>query len=224
MNLLTNPEARQLLARRLGSVRLAADPQATDQITGSCACSSPLALCIIAARAELRPDLSLASLAADLAAQPGLDAFADPADPAADLRAVFSWSYRHLDSAAARTFRLAALHPAPDLDPYTIAILSGATPEQAARPLEALARASLIQATGQDRYTMNALVRSYAREQAVHHGEAESRAILTAPFERYRRTTADAVDSLITDETSRCLRVPHPMTSPDNSDTHQARV
>lgn len=166
VNALTSAEAGQLLARRLGSVRLAADRQATDQIIGSCA-GLPLALCIVAARAELRPDLPLARIATDLAEQRSLDAFTDMADPAADIRAAFTWSYRQLDDAAARTFRLAGLHPGTDLEPCSVAALTGVTPELAGRTLDALARASLIQAAGQERYSMNSLVRAYAREQAV---------------------------------------------------------
>jgi transcriptional regulator with XRE-family HTH domain len=166
VNALTREQSRQLLVRRLGSVRLAADPQATDQIIGSCA-GLPLALCIVAARAELRPDLPLARIAADLARQPSLDAFTDLADPAADIRAVFSWSYRQLDGDAARTFRLAGLHPGTDLEPYTVAALTGATLELAGRTLDVLARASMIQVAGQERYSMNSLLRAYAREQAA---------------------------------------------------------
>jgi hypothetical protein len=179
VNALPDPEARQLLARRLGSGCLTADHQATDQIIGSCA-GLPLALGIVAARAELRPDLPLACIAADLAGRPGLDAFTDPADPAADIRTVFSWSYHHLDRDAARTFRLAGLHPGTDLYPCTVAAVAGTTPEQAARTLEALARASLIQAAGPERYTMNTLLQAYAREQATQHGEKESRIALIA--------------------------------------------
>jgi transcriptional regulator with XRE-family HTH domain len=167
---LTSTQARELLATRLGTLRLAADQRATGQIIGSCA-GLPLALCIIAARAELRPDLPLACIAEDLISQPGLDAFTGMADPAADLRAAFSWSYRQLDSDAARTFRLAGLHPGTELEPHATAALIGATPEFAGRILDALARASLITPVGQDRYTMNALLRAYAREQAVQYGE-----------------------------------------------------
>ena len=36
-------------------------------------------------------------------------------DPATDLRAVFSWSYRTLTADAARLFRLLGLHPGPDI-------------------------------------------------------------------------------------------------------------
>jgi transcriptional regulator with XRE-family HTH domain len=175
VNALTSAEAQQLLAGRLGPARLAADRHATDQIISSCA-GLPLALCIVAARAELRPDLPLARIATDLAARPSLAAFTDMGDPAADVRTAFSWSYRQLDSDAARTFRLAGLHPGLDLEPHAIAALTGTTPELAGRALDALARGSLIQAGRQERYTMNHLVRAYAAEQAAQHEEEGSSA------------------------------------------------
>jgi transcriptional regulator with XRE-family HTH domain len=178
VNALTSAESRQLLARRLGPARLAADQHAADQIIASCA-GLPLALCIVATRAELRPDLPLARIATDLAGQASLDAFTDMADPAADIRAALSWSYRQLDSHAARAFRLAGLHPCLDLEPQAIAALAGTTPELAGRALSALARGSLIQAAGQERYTMNHLLRAYAREQAAQHGEEKCRAAAT---------------------------------------------
>ena len=149
LNTLASTEARQFLVERMGSARLAADIRATDQIISSCA-GLPLALGIIAARAGLRPDLPLARIAADLARQPSLDAFTDMADPAADIRAAFSWSYRQLDDAAARTFRLAGPHPCTDLEPPAIAALTRTTPELARRALDTLARASMIQVTAHE--------------------------------------------------------------------------
>src|SRR5262249_5523655 len=65
LDLLTEDEARELLARRLGSDRLAAEPQAVEQIVGCCA-RLPLALTIAAARAE-QSGFKLATLAAELA-------------------------------------------------------------------------------------------------------------------------------------------------------------
>lgn len=176
---LTDAEARQLLVGRLGTARLAADRLATDRIVTSCA-GLPLALCIVATRAELRPDLPLARIAADLAAAPSLDAFTDLSDPAADLRAAFSWSYRQLDGDAALAFRLAGLHPDLGLEPDTIAALIGTTPELAGRALDALARASLIHTAGQEHYTMNRLLRTYAGEQAARHADARPRTAMTA--------------------------------------------
>jgi transcriptional regulator with XRE-family HTH domain len=176
---LTDAEARQLLATRLGPAAIAAHPAAAGQLISSCA-GLPLALCIVAARAELRPDLSLERLAADLASQPVLDTFTGMADPAADIRASFSWSYQQLDDLAARTFRLAGLHSGASIEPTAIAALARVTPALARRALETLARASLIQTLGHELYSMNSLLRAYAREQAIRHQEQANRAALPA--------------------------------------------
>ena len=126
LDVLTDREASQLLEQRLGADRLAAHPGAAARIIASCA-RLPLALSIIAARAAMRPDLSLREIAAELAASPDLDAFRDDSDPAADVRAAFSWSYRQFDAEAARAFRLAGLHPGPDLERYAVAALAAST-------------------------------------------------------------------------------------------------
>jgi hypothetical protein len=171
---LTDAEARQLLGSRLGPAAIEAHPAATAQLISACA-GLPLALCIIAARAELRPDLSLARLAAELAKPPVLDAFTGMADPAADVRASFSWSYQQLDELAARAFRVAGLRADASIEPGAIAALARVTPAQARRVLESLAHASLIQARGHDLYSMNALLRAYAVEQAERHREEADR-------------------------------------------------
>jgi hypothetical protein len=53
-----------------------------------------------------------------------------------EVRAVFSWSYRHLDAAAARAFRLAGSHPGPDFDAYAVAALTGTSLDDAHRALD----------------------------------------------------------------------------------------
>ena len=162
---LSDSEARDLLVRRLGAGRVATGPGAAARIIAACA-HLPLALCVIAARAAMRPELSLADVAADLAARPGLEAFTDADDPAADIRAVFSWSYQQLDADTARFFRLAGLHPGPDFDCHAAAALADAAPDQARQCLETLARAHMIMPLRLDRYQMHDLLRSYARELA----------------------------------------------------------
>ena len=83
--------------------------------------------------AAARPP-SLAELVAELAdQQQRLDLLDAGGDPRTAVRAVFSWSYRHLDADAARAFRLLGLHPGPDLDRYAAAALAGTTAE-AGRP------------------------------------------------------------------------------------------
>ena len=83
--------------------------------------------------AAARPAVPLAGLAERLADQQRrLDLLDAGGDPRTAVRAVFSWSYRHLDADAARAFRLLGLHPGADFEPYAAAALTGTT--RARRP------------------------------------------------------------------------------------------
>ena len=76
--------------------------------------------------AAARPAVRWPDLVGELADQQRrLDLLDAGGDPRTAVRAVFSWSYRHLDADAARAFRLAGLHPGPDLEPYAAAALTG---------------------------------------------------------------------------------------------------
>jgi tetratricopeptide (TPR) repeat protein/DNA-binding XRE family transcriptional regulator len=216
LDVLTEAEARELLRERLGESRLAAEPSAAARIIRSCA-RLPLALCVIAARAAMRPDFPLAGLATDLAASPGLDAFAVGGDPGADVRAAFSWSCRQLDSGQARVFRLAGLHPGPDFDRYAMAALAGATADQVGRILELLTQACLIRHTESARYGMHDLLRGYARELAgAREGEQEQRAALTRLFDYYLHAAVTATDTVFPAERYRRppLLTPPPAAAP----------
>lgn len=195
LDVLSDAEARSLLGHRLGAARVAAEPAAVTRLLRAGACL-PLALCIIAARAATRPDLTLAEVAADLDAHPGLDAFADDSDPAADVRAAFSWSYRQLPDGAARAFRLAALHPGADFDRHAVAALTGTPPGQAGPLLDALARGGMLQSAGPARYRMHDLLRGYGYElTAGPGGQDERRAALTGLFDYYLHTAVIAVSA-----------------------------
>ena len=173
-------EGAVALLRMLIGPRADAEPDAAAELADQC-CRLPLALRVAAELAASRPAASLAGLTRELAdLRTRLDLLGAGEDPRTQVRAVFSWSCRHLDADTARAFRLAGLHPGADLEPRAVAALTGMTAELAARALDALARANLIQAVGQDRYTMNSLLRAYALEQAVWHDEHENRAALTA--------------------------------------------
>lgn len=208
LDVLSSTEARQLLRHRLGAERLATEPDAAEQIIRSCA-HLPLALCVIAARVAMRPDLSLGRVATDLVARPNLDAFSDGGDPAADVRITFSWSYRQLDADAARIFRLASLHPGHDIERYSVAALAGTTTDQAARMLDVLALACMIQPVGRGRYGLHDLLRCYARELANHQdSEQERRTALTDLFDFYLYTAAAAMDAAFPAERHRRPRIP----------------
>ncbi|MEU3143581.1 BTAD domain-containing putative transcriptional regulator [Streptomyces sp. NPDC006999] len=98
---MTSAEAHDLLARRLGTDRLAAEPEAADEIIARCG-RLPLALAIVAAHACAHPAFPLSAIADEVSDSHGsLDAFAGGDDITTDVRAVFSWSYKALSVPAA---------------------------------------------------------------------------------------------------------------------------
>jgi DNA-binding SARP family transcriptional activator/Tfp pilus assembly protein PilF len=202
LDLLTPAEARDLLARRLGGHRVAAEPGAVDSIVASCA-RLPLALAIVGARAVTRPDLSLGALAGELRdalshtrrAPRGLDAFA-VGDAATDIRAVLSWSYAALGDPAARLFALLGIHPGPDIAPPAAASLCGLPVAQVHPLLAELARAHLVAEHVPGRYAFHDLLRAYAAELARGIAQAELRAARRRMLDHYLHT-AYAADRLL---------------------------
>jgi DNA-binding SARP family transcriptional activator len=196
LGLLTTAEARELLARRLGPDRIAAEPAATDDILDRCA-RLPLALAIAAARAAVRPRLPLAALAAELAEARGrLDAL-NAHDPAADVRAVFSWSYQALTPPAARLFRLLGLHPGADTSAAAAASLAG-RPVAETRPLLAeLTAVSLLAEHAPGRYTFHDLLRAYATELTQGTDPIDERAAAIGRLLDHYVHTAQAAERLL---------------------------
>ncbi|TQJ46561.1 AfsR/SARP family transcriptional regulator [Streptomyces sp. SLBN-115] len=165
LDVLSLSEARALLARRLGAARVAAEPEAVDAIIALCA-RLPLALAVTAARAALRSAFSLTVLADELRDHAGgLTAFGN-GDAAADVRAVFSWSYHALTPDAARLFRLLALHPGPDAALPAAAGLAGLSLPHTRQLFSELAQAHLVTETAPGRYASHDLLRAYATELA----------------------------------------------------------
>ncbi|MGI5240972.1 BTAD domain-containing putative transcriptional regulator [Dactylosporangium sp. CA-139066] len=178
LDLLSAGEARDLLARRLGAERVAAEPGAADEIIARCA-RLPLALAIAAAHAAIRPGAPLSTQAAQLRDAAGGLAALDGGDPATDVRTVFSWSYRALDDAAARLFRLLGLHPGPDFTAPGAASLAGLPLPRARALLATLVEANLLTEHAPGRFGFHDLLRRYAAERAqATDAEPERRAAL----------------------------------------------
>ncbi|MGH3932139.1 MAG: ATP-binding protein, partial [Pseudonocardiaceae bacterium] len=143
LDVLTHQEARALLTHHLGPDRVSAEPQVITDLIDRCA-RLPLALAIMAARAATHPGFALRVLAKELADEhTRLDAL-DTGDPTTSVRGVFSWSYQHLSTPAARMFRLLGLHPGPDITLPAATQLADLPPHQARDALGELARAHLL--------------------------------------------------------------------------------
>jgi DNA-binding SARP family transcriptional activator/Tfp pilus assembly protein PilF len=212
LDLLPLPEAVALMGELIGE-RARAAPGAAAALAGHC-CRLPLALRVAAELAAARPDVPLTDLVAELAGQQGrLDLLDAAGDPRTAVRAVFSWSCRHLDADAARAFRFLGLHPGPDFDPYATAALTDGPIDQARQALAELARAHLIESAPPDRYRMHDLLRAYASELAGEHDSDEGRhAALTRLFDHYLGTAATAMDAIWPGERHRRPRIPAPTT------------
>jgi DNA-binding SARP family transcriptional activator/Flp pilus assembly protein TadD len=185
------------LLRALIGARVDAEPEAAATLAGYCG-RLPLALRVAAELAAASAGVSLAAVTSELAdEQDRLDLLDATGDRMSAVRAVFSWSVRHLDDETARAFWLLGLHPGADFDVYAVAALADTTLGQARWLLDRLARASLIQPAGTGRYGMHDLLRAYAADQAADTGTEEDRAsALTRLFDHYLATAVAAARTL----------------------------
>ena len=223
LDLLTVPDAYDLLTRRLGAGRVAAERQAAGEIIASCA-RLPLALTIAAARAAARPRFPLAAIAAELRRSAALlDPF-DGGELVANVRAVFACSYRALSGDAARLFRMLGLHPGPDVSPGAAASMAGIPAGRARTLLAELARAHLLTEHSPGRYACHDLLRAYAAEQA-HADEDDDarREALHRMLDHYLHT-AETAASRLNPARDRVATMPprHGVTCDDVADYQQA--
>jgi tetratricopeptide (TPR) repeat protein len=193
LDVLDAADAYELLARRLGRVRLAAEPAACAELVALCG-RLPLALAITAARAAARPGFPLAVLAAELRDEAGrLDAL-DTGEPASSVRQVFSWSFRQLSDPAATMFRLLGVHPGPDISAPAAASLAGVSPAAARHALTELTDAHLLASPGSGRYALHDLLRAYAAELAhATSDEKQQHAAIHRALDHYLHTAHHAV-------------------------------
>jgi DNA-binding SARP family transcriptional activator/Tfp pilus assembly protein PilF len=167
LDVLGPAECRELLARRIGAERIAAEQAAVTELTELCA-RLPLAVAIAAARAAMHPQLPLAVMVTQLRDAAGrLDALSAGAGAgASSVRAVFSWSYQQLGASAARMFRLLSVHPGPDVTAAAAASLAGISPDRARQVLGQLTDVNLLAEQAAGRFACHDLLRIYAAERA----------------------------------------------------------
>ncbi|WP_446039086.1 AfsR/SARP family transcriptional regulator [Streptomyces sp. SID1121] len=191
LGLLDPDDARESFTRRIGPARSEAEPQAVDEITELCS-RLPLAIAVVAARAQAHPHFPLAAIAAELQSTRGsLDAFTS--DDSTDVRTAFSWSYHQLTAPARRMLRMLSLAHAPDISTAAVASLT-ATPLRPARALTIeLSRAQMISEPHPGRFTLHDLLRAYALELSEDEDSgAECAAALGRLFDHYRHSAYSA--------------------------------
>ncbi len=190
---LDEDEARELLVRKLGTARVAEEPEAASQILRRCG-GMALAVAIVAARVTAQPGKRLSALAAELH-ENRLDAL-DTGDLSASLRAVFSGSYRSLDDRCASAFRLLGLLPDSETTKAAAIALFGES-----RPLRALCAANLLEETSSGRFRVHDLVKLFAVELVHEIDDPATRlAAKTRLFDHYLCWGSAAMDLFSPDE------------------------
>lgn len=189
LDVLSPPEARDLLVRHIGAARADREPDAVRALAERSA-GLPLAISVLGARATVRPDLPLGELARELDPTP-LDVF-EAGEITASVRAVFASSYRSLPDGAARAFRLLSAGTS-EIGVAAAAALLGLPAPVARAELTELCQANLLHEQAADRFRMHDLVRLYAEERARHDEPAGSVAsAVRRMVDFYLHTTAAA--------------------------------
>jgi tetratricopeptide (TPR) repeat protein/transcriptional regulator with XRE-family HTH domain len=174
LEMLSEPEAVALLERILGRVRVAAEPEATAELARLCG-YLPLALRIAAANLTTQVHHSVASRVAELRQGDRLAGLEVDGDLRGAVAVAFDHSYQRLAPEARRAFRLLGLAPGPDLEVAAAAALAATTPERAARVLDRLAAAHLLEARGAGRFAFHDLLGLYARRRAAREDAGAER-------------------------------------------------
>ncbi|MFI7677380.1 BTAD domain-containing putative transcriptional regulator [Actinophytocola sp. NPDC049390] len=191
------PADAVVLLRELLGTRAEVEPSAVEALVERCA-RLPLALRISAELVRARPAHAIGDLVRDLAeAQDALDLLDAAGDPYTAVRAVFSWSYRHLEPAVARVFRLLGSHPGHELDVHALAAMAGAGLRDTRRALGVLVRAHLVDESVDGRYQSHDLLRAYAAELGEATDAAADRAAATDRLFAYYLATASAAMDVI---------------------------
>ena len=180
---------QQLQVNRPGDTRIRDAPEDAATIAELCGCL-PLALTIVAALLAENPARTPHGLATDLTDTSSRLEELTYADKG--VRAAFDLSYRRLDPAHARLFRLLPVNPGPDISTEAATALTDQPTSQTRRGLQALARAHLIDhGTTENRWRLHDLIRLYATTHPDDRAPA-----LTRLLNHYRATTEAATQHL----------------------------
>ncbi|MFI7005856.1 BTAD domain-containing putative transcriptional regulator [Streptomyces sp. NPDC050145] len=192
-----------LLAAATGAAdRLAAEPEAAARLTELCA-GLPLALRVVAARVNARPEWPLSGLAEELADEQRRLALLDVDDTG--VAAALRLTLRALPEDARLLFHRLGVLPGPDLDRYAAAALTDRSPQEAATALDRLAGAHLLTEPTPGRYLMHDLVRLYARGLARADDTEATDEALVRLLDHYVRTALHAAAVTEPDDRPCCV-------------------
>ena len=173
LGVLDERSAAEILARRVGAGRVAAEPEAAHQVVLQCG-GLPLALCVVAARVAARPRQRLAVTAQALDRDGGRLA-ALWADGESTVQSALDASLRSLAADSARLYGLLGLLEFTDFTVEDAAAVGDLGWDEADALLDTLAEVSLVEDLGSGRFRFHDLVRLHARERARAEADEQGR-------------------------------------------------
>jgi tetratricopeptide (TPR) repeat protein len=208
LDVLSPPEAHDLLARAVGAARLTSEPEAAADLARLCG-YLPLALRIIAARLADQPHRTLGVHVQELASADRMAFLRIDDDARSSVRGAFDLSYRALPAAARRMFRLLGLVPTPGgLSSAAAAALAAVPIGEAEELLDKLARLHLVRPVTADRHACHDLLLEFAAELVTDDPLAYRQAAVTRLLTFYLATVDQAGTLLTSQAVPRLPRTP----------------
>jgi tetratricopeptide (TPR) repeat protein len=208
LDVFSDYEAVELLARIAGRERVAAEPESATELVRLCG-ALPLAVALAAARLRSRPAWRLADLLDRLRAHgPGV-----VSQGGRSLRPVFDLSYRVLEPRTRRLFCVLSLHPGTTVDAYAAASLADVSDAEAETALAELLDQHLLEQHSAEYATFHDLLRTLASEKLAETTTPEERhAARLRVFDYYRYMASAAVDLVDPATRHRRPRIDRPAT------------
>ncbi len=191
---LSYQESKAWLAGRIGA-RVAG---ATDLLAELCG-GNILVLRVVAQHVATSLHVPIEEIVNELRDSRKLLDLGDDGDggPDSSVRAILSWSYRHLAADEQRVLRLVGLHPGPDVSVDIMAALAGQDRPLVERILGILVNAHLLTRMSRDRYRLHDLVRKYAAERISTQEHAVEREAAAERLLSYFLHTASNADRAV---------------------------
>ncbi|MFI6866197.1 BTAD domain-containing putative transcriptional regulator [Nocardia sp. NPDC050406] len=198
LDVLEAEEAMDLLTRILGTDRVAAEPAAAREVVEHCA-HLPLAVRIVGARLAVRPQWTIASLAARLADETQRLEQLRTGDLA--VAAAFQIGYAQLTAEQARAFRTLARADVPDLSLDGAAAVLELPVPHAESVCESLVDVSLMETTAPGRYRFHDLLRLFA----CRMSDEDESAVLVRLLDHYLASAKNLLSAIDYSNTARLL-------------------
>lgn len=181
----------ELFVRAAGEDRVAGELPEVRRVVSLCD-GLPLAVCLASARLAARPGQPVSALADALTPDSSRLAALE-IEGEATVRMALDASYAVLGPDAAGMYRALGLLPLPAFDSYTAAASCAQPLDWAARRLEELVEANLLENIGPDTFRLHDLVRVHARERANITETEETRdRVLRRTADRYLQSASEA--------------------------------